>query len=254
MKSRIISLALLIFLSLFFVSTSSAQSEEVRLNVQRKFGFSSGSQIRGTFALDISTPLTVQSVKYMLDGQLIQEVKQSPFTLTFQTTEYSTGWHELSAVVLTSDNRTLQTVPRRFEFVSAEAEGQAVFGIIVPLLGGIALLMLIGVLTQVFMFQKKGLNRLPLGAPRTYGMLGGTICPKCHRPFSRHWWGINMVVGKFDRCDYCGNWSITNRLSSQELAAAEAEELKQAQTQSSIQGQAPEDKTKKMIDDSKFLD
>ena len=248
------SLFLTFFLAAIFSSASAVQTEEVRLNVQRRFGYSSGSQIRGTIALDIVGSGSFLSVKYAIDGQIIAEVTQSPFTVTFQTTDYSDGWHDLSAIVQTADNRTLKTAPRRFEFLSAAAEGQAMTGIIIPLLGFVALITLGGVLAQVLWMQKKGVNRLPLGSPRKYGLMGGTICPKCQRPFSRHWWGLNMVVGKLDRCDYCGKWSVTRRLSSQELARAEADELTMMQQGNNIQGKSQLDKEKARIDDSKFSD
>lgn len=248
------SLFLAFFLAAIFSSASAVQTEEVRLNVQRRFGYSSGSQIRGTIALDIVGSASFLSVKYAIDGQIIAEVTQSPFTHTFQTTDYSDGWHDLSAIAQTADNRTLKTMPRRFEFLSAAAEGQAMTGIIIPLLGFVVLITLGGVLTQVLWMQKKGGNRLPLGAARSYGIMGGTICPKCQRPFSRHWWGINMVVGKLDRCDYCGKWSITHRMSRQELTKAEADELIMTPQENKIQGKSQSDMEKARIDDSRYSD
>jgi D-arabinose 1-dehydrogenase-like Zn-dependent alcohol dehydrogenase len=34
-----------------------------------------------------------------------------------------------------------------------------------------------------------------LGAERDYGFRGGAICPKCHRPFAMHLWGLSLELG-----------------------------------------------------------
>lgn len=254
MKKIKFILFLVLLLAFFTGSVQAFQTEEVRLNVRRNFGFSSGSQIRGTFAMDIIGNVPVQSVTYLIDGKIIAESKSQPFGITFQTTSYSVGWHDLSAEVITSDNRKLTTPVRRFEFVSTEVEGQAVTNILIPLLGVVAVVMIIGVASQVFFIKKKGLDKLPLGAKRSYGILGGVICPKCKRPYSRHWWGLNMVMGKLDRCDFCGKWSITHRASSQELDAAEIAELKNTQREIPIAGKDEKEKMKEMLDDSKYIE
>lgn len=254
MKIRNILISALLYLCLATSTAQAFQVEDVRLNVRRSFGYSSGNQIRGTFSMDIIGNVNIQLVKYYIDDQLIGEVSKSPFGISFQTTSYANGWHDLSAVVMTSDNRALKTIPRRFEFVSSEAEGQAVSSMLFPLLGGIAAVMILGTALQIFLFQKKGLNKLPPGAPRKYGWQGGTICPKCKRPFSIHMYGINLLAGKLDRCDYCGKWSVITRKSSQELAAAEANEVVMAQPSMPIEGKSQSEKMKDLIEDSKYLE
>lgn len=253
MKTKFVLFTTILVILLTAIPASAFQTSEVRLNVQRRFGFSSGSQIRGTFALDVTTSIPIVSVKYILDDKVIAEVTQPPFTHVFQTTSYEIGWHSLSATVQTADNRTLQTEIRRFEFVSAETEGQAVTGIVIPLLVVVVLITVLGsVITMSG--RKKGQGQLPPGAPRDYGVLGGAICPKCHRPYPRHLWGINLVIGKLDRCEHCGKWSIAHRATAQELAQAEADELKLAQSDSAIKTEKQADQTNQLLDDSKYQD
>jgi Zn ribbon nucleic-acid-binding protein len=56
---------------------------------------------------------------------------------------------------------------------------------------------------------------------KSHGIYGGAICPRCGRPFSRHWWAPNLVAGKFDRCPHCGKWHFSTRATPQMLARAE---------------------------------
>lgn len=255
MKSKFLTVFLLvIILGLTFFTVSAFQTDEVRLNVRRSFGFSSGAQIRGTFSLDVVGSVTIASVKYYIDGSLMAEVSQPPFGYTFQTTSYSESWHELYAEVKTADNRTLRTAVRKYEFVSSEVEGQAVTNIIFPMLAAIGLIMGIGVLSQILVFKKKGLDKLPYGADRKFGLMGGTVCPKCKRVFSIHWWGLNAVAGKLDRCDYCGKWSIVRRKSQAELQDAIRAELTLGTPDVAIFSKAVPEKEKEKLDDSKYTD
>jgi len=82
--------------------------------------------------------------------------------------------------------------------------------------------------------------------------MGGAICPKCQRPFAIHLYGINLGLGKFDRCPYCGKWSVVRRTSLQNLRAAEEAELARAQEADRIPGMSEEEKLKKQLEDSKF--
>jgi len=59
------------------------------------------------------------------------------------------------------------------------------------------------------------------GSDKGYGYLGGTVCPKCGRPFSIHLWSLRLLVARYDRCPYCKKWSFVNRQSIEVLASAE---------------------------------
>ena len=89
------------------------------------------------------------------------------------------------------------------------------------------------------------------GTPRNYP-LGGAVCPKCQRPFAVHIYGINLAFSKFDRCPYCGKWSVVRRESMQKLRAAEEAELVRSKETGTVQGMTEEEKLKKQLEDSKF--
>ncbi len=103
------------------------------------------------------------------------------------------------------------------------------------------------------LFIKKG-KKSPHqpGEPRSYGILGGTVCAKCGRPFPRHILGINLLVGRLDRCENCGKWVMTTRATPAALRAAEEAELEAIEAD---QKPAPsKDNFKKDLDDSRFFD
>ena len=228
-----------------------AQTDELTLSVRRNFGYGGGSQIQGNFRLEATSPASLASVTFQIDGAEIATVSQSPFRVDFLTDNYPLGWHDLTAVAQTADGRTLTSAPRRFEFVSASAGFQAVGKFLWPLLAvvGLALVVALGVpLAQAL--RGKPAPIAP-GTPRRYGLMGGAICPKCGRPFARHWWGLNAGLGKLDRCDNCGRWSIVRAQPLDKLRAAEAAEVEQAAVVPEL---SPEEKLRRQLDESKYRD
>jgi hypothetical protein len=232
-----------------------AQQAEFSLSVHRNFGYSSGSQIRGNFNLDIVGAQTIKSVTYLIDGSVISQVTSSPFSQTIQTSDYALGWHDLSAIVETLDGRKVTTASRRFEFASAEQESSGTLSIVGPLLGGVVLLFVLIVGFQMLFTRNKPKATLPLGESRRYGIRGGSVCPHCHRAVSLHWWALNIGLGaKFDRCDFCGKWSILKALSSKDLAAAEAAELQMAQPTPVVSTKSEKNVLDDLIDKSRYID
>lgn len=241
----------ILLLLILSASTVFAQ-DALTLYVRRNFGYSGGSQIQGSFTLEATGPQNLVSVTFKLDETVVGTAAQSPFKINFNTDSYPLGLHTLVAIGQTADGQTLTSAPRQFEFVSAEEGLKAGGRIALPLLAvvGVILLLSFGVsLLQTFSGKK---STLPLGAARKYGLLGGAICPKCGRPFSLHWWGFNVVGQKFDRCDYCGQWSLVRRVSRENLREAEAAEVKLAQPETPIPELNPEEKLKRQLDESRF--
>ncbi|MFN2299353.1 MAG: hypothetical protein ACK2UB_10925, partial [Anaerolineales bacterium] len=91
--------------------------------------------------------------------------------------------------------------------------------------------------------------RLEPGARRSY-TFGGGICPKCKRPFGLHFWAPNMLVGKFDRCPFCGRWGIVRRASNSDLRAAE--EAERETSKEEPPAVSSEEKLRKDLEDSKY--
>lgn len=230
----------------------SAQQTDYRISVNRNFGFSSGSQIRGDFTVSIiGDETTVQSVAYLIDGQAIGEVAAAPFKLRFKTQDYPEGVHEIGAVITLKDGSTVTPQVRRFEFVSAEVESSVVQKIIFPLLGVVLLMVVLGTGSQMLAARRRGPSP-EAGFQRNYGLAGGSICPKCMRPTPRHMWGLNMVVGKLDRCENCGKWSIMRAQPIEVLRAAERAEIEAEKADTPKPAQTEEERLRELLDRSRY--
>jgi len=242
---------------LFSVSASALPAwaqDELTLTVRRDWGYGNGSQIQGHFSMEAVGPANLTAVVFKIDEAIVAEVTQPPFKIQFVTDDYPPGWHNLIAVGQTSDARTLTSAPRRFEFVSGAEAWAGAQRIIVSVLGAVMVVMSIGLTLQFVATRTGSKKRLPLGAPRRYGIAGGTICPKCQRPFALHWWSFNVGFQKFDRCEHCGQWSLVRRLSRDQLTDAEAAEARLAQPDTPAPELSAEEKLKRQLDESRFDD
>lgn len=237
-----------------------AQEEGLNISVSKQFGYNMGSQIQGTFRIRVRGPEDLAVVTFLLDGEPLGEATAAPFDLSFKTDDYAPGWHEITAVGTTAAEQTLTARALSYQFVSAEAAGKGIAQLLIP----IAILVVIVTLaTGVFPLlggQKKGettydpMSYTP-GEPRSYGVLGGVVCPKCGRPFGMHWWGLNVsFVGKYDRCPHCGKWSMVRRASREALLEAEAAEHAAHTATAPRSVLNAEEKLRDQLDDSRFTD
>jgi hypothetical protein len=232
-----------------------AQEENpLKLSLSRDFGYAGfGIDIQGAFSMRVSGPQDLARVVYMIDGQTIGEVSASPFRLRFDTGSYSLGKHTLSAIGYTSAGQELPSNTITREFVAPTQGMSGALTIILPVFGLIILAGLLswGIPTLLNRGKKQS---LVAGAPRNYGAFGGTICPKCHRPFGMHVYGLNAVVGKFDRCPYCGKWSLVRRVSPDMLQAAEQAELEAQGEAHSLPEMSEEEKLRRDLENSRYQD
>jgi hypothetical protein len=231
-----------------------AQSEGLSLRISKVVGFNNfgNTQIQGTFSLQARGPEDLAKVTFFIDGNSMGEATQSPFKIAFNTGSYDLGVHTLNALGTTSDGQELRSNDLQVNFVSPQASSTTMLKIILPILlivGAAALL------SAIFPWLMRGgkNEELPLGAQRKYGVSGGTICPRCKRPYAMHAFGLNLGIGKLDRCPYCGKWAIVRRKSQDELRAAEAAELLQAQNAEDVPEETEEEKLRKEIDKSRYL-
>jgi hypothetical protein len=255
LKTQITRLAGLALLAITLVTgTAWAQESQLRLSLRKDWGFSMGSQVQGLFSLALSGGPELASARFDLDGEEMASLEQPPFKLQFSTDKYPAGWHKLSATARAADGRTLTSNTISVEFVSAQAGGQMTQRLIIPLLALVLVAMILGLGGQFFLEGRDKRPREP-GAPRHYGMAGGALCPKCGRPFARHLFAPNMLLGKLERCPYCRQWSIVPAASPAALAAAEAAETRAAEAQavqSDVPEPGPEEKLRQQIEDSRY--
>lgn len=262
LHKSILTLAFVLFLAglacqiqLRYVSAQASTPEaapDYTLNIRRTFGYSAGGEIRGSFRLSVvGDEGNIQQVVFLLDGKPIGTVTEPPFQLDIHTQDYPEGSHTLSAQVTTSDGSVQEAQGGMFNFVSASEQWAGVLKIFVAI--GLILVAIVGIgFLFTYLTTGKTVKDLPIGAERHYGIQGGGVCSRCERPFAFHWWGLNLMGSKFDRCDYCGKWGSIKRLPLDELRVAEEAERRDSTSGLSQPPQNPEDKFKSLLDDSRY--
>jgi hypothetical protein len=238
--------------NLLVVFSAQAQSEALTISFSRDFGYSSGGgDIQGLFTITVGGPETLTKVVFYIDDQIIGEDDAAPFKLQFNTDNYPLGQHKVYAIGVNADGSQLKTRIVNAKFVSASEGWQAALRIAGPVLG-IALLAVLAAAIVPLATGRRTVALTP-GEPRSYP-LGGAICPKCQRPFAVHIYGLNLLTGKYDRCPYCGKWSMVKFASSAQLRAAEQAEIERANEKAQVPGMTEEEKLKKELDESRFHD
>ncbi len=223
------------------------------IHMSRDFGFGNGSQIRGTFSISlVGTEEAVSAVVFKIDDQDLAALSQPPFKFQFNTSSYPAGTHTLSAEVTLKDGTTLTTAARTYQFATAEEEGTFMKEIILPLLGVLLLITVLGVGSQFLAARGKPVGGPEPGTQRNYGFSGGSICPKCNRPTPIHPLGLNLLIGKFSRCDNCSKWSIMRRVPIDILRAAEIAEVKADQAGAASIEKTEEEKLRDLLDNSRY--
>jgi ribosomal protein L32 len=247
----VLSMSLLAFNAAVVHAQTPVPEYTIRFN--RDFGYGAGSNVRGTFSLAISGDLEkVSSVTYLIDGKELATVTETPFKYQFHTDSQGYGWHDLGAEITLTGGNQVSLSSIRYNFVSAEDEKTDMTGILLPIGGIVVGALLVSVLIQ-FLGRKK--RPIDPDVPRDYGMLGGTICPKCGHPFPRSLIGMNLVVGRLERCESCGKFSLTRRATTEELYRAEVTEKAAAREATQAAKVEPKkDDTADKLDDSKYID
>jgi len=231
------------------LAVSALAQEELGLSLRlsRDFGSGFGSRIQGTFSMRVDGPEDLERVEFYIDDQRMGEDATPPFRWQFRTNDYEPGIHRLSAVGYTGDGRELRSTTLTREFLSGSESGK----LTIYLVAGLAVLIVGGRLLSSWIANRGQKVR---DRPATSGPLGGAICPNCGRPFAIHFWGINLLAGRLDRCPYCGKWRLVRRASAQALqAAAESFEMEEASAPA-VHPLSEEERLRRQLDDSRFED
>jgi hypothetical protein len=245
---------LLTLLLLTIQLTPVQQEQQLQIRLRRNWGYSSGTgRIQGTFTIRASGPANLTQVVFYLDGLNLGEVNEAPFELRFVTDDYPQGVHQIHATGFTADDLELQSNIIQTEFVTAAEGWQAASRLIVPIVVIIGIAAGLAIMVPLI-FSRGKKEQLAPGAPRHYGHYGGAICPKCSRPYSMHIYGLNLATHRYDRCPFCGKWSLVRRASRDELEAAEAAEISAAREGKFIPERSEEDALRQEIEDSRFED
>lgn len=245
MKRLYPTFVVLLALLLLLPPALTQEENALTLTMRRDFGFGMGSSIQGTFSLRVSGPDDLQRVVFYMGDQILAEVDTPPFRHQFNTDNYPPGVHTYRAVGFTAAGEELLSNGITRNVVTARESNQTMIWIIAPIL-----LLSLGVPALFALLSIR--RRRPGDEFPIDGMFGGAICPKCKRPFARHWWGINLIVGKYDRCPHCGRWSLV-QAAHPDLLRASHEAMKQADAQDTpLPPTDSADDLRRRLDDSRF--
>lgn len=241
---------------LFLAKPVYGQQDAYAINLRRNFGYGGGVNIRGTFTIHlVGDETAVERVEYFIDDALMGTVDIEPFDFRFHTDDYGFGTHRLWAEVFLRDGTSQSTPTVQYNFVSPREERRQVGTLVGGLVGVIVLTIVIVAVIQAFVFKRRRKQPRQPGQARNYGLLGGTICPKCGHPFPRHVWGLNLMVGRLDRCDHCGKWVMTQRASPTDLKAAEQAEDGEDNDQSTVfSAPTSQQEQADRLEDTKYID
>jgi DNA-directed RNA polymerase subunit RPC12/RpoP len=247
---RHVSIVLLFLLLLLTPRGVHAQEEGegIELRVLRIFGYRLGNTLQGRIGLRVDGPQDLVQVAFYLDDEVIFEDDEAPYQYDFSTGEFSPGEHTLQAIGYTKDGKILHSDVERYTFLSADQATKGIQDVLIPLLIGIVVLIAIAGAISVLITRRKA----PEQKIGDYGPAGGAVCKRCGRPFSRHVLSPNLVVGKLERCPYCGKVAIVRRGTPMEIKEAEERLLADRQERDGPVGESEDERLRRMLDESRF--
>lgn len=248
MKTKHLLIVVLVVAALFVPATAFAAQDgnRLQLGLIRNFGYGGLGKIQGNFTMKISNPPEgLNEVRFYIDGELQETVKEEPFNFKFHTSSFEEGERDMYAEGMLSDGTVLESNHITKVFLSSDQAWGETQQLIIPILVGTAVLTLLGVGIPMLSIKNK---EFVLGK---YGPGGGVVCPRCELPFSRSVFSPNLVAGKLVRCPHCGKVSILPRSSSARLKEAEARYIQKEEPGIILPGKSD---LQKQIDESRFED
>lgn len=238
---RIVIIVLTLVLALGQVLMAQGQEsgdETLSLRFRRDFGYSLGSQMQGKYTIRAEGPEDLTRVEFLLDGQVIGEENDAPFSVSFDTGDYPEGIHRFSAVGYRANGQQLQSETISRQFVAGS-------GVTIVVIAIAALVVLFRVVSYL-------LTRRSSSSRGGSGLLGAAVCSNCGQAFGIHWWSLRLGFGRLDRCPHCKKWHMVKRASADELAAAEELHGDHDQSQRAGDGVSEEEAFRRRLDESRY--
>ena len=252
MKRQHVAMMLMMVFSLALIGLTPvfAQNEEdYQLTLRREWGLGFPGAVQGRMSMTVNGNLQeVKTVQYMLDGKEMASVSGFKVKYYFNTDDFPSGSHRLSALITLNDGSTVQSNLIEIRFIEKTEAGKTMQKIFI----GIGVFMgLILVLTfGVSKWQSKKYahsDQAVTGA----GFYGAAVCPKCGKAFTRTVVGLNLVTHRYEPCPHCGKWSMTQRATAQELFAAQTKETDQLTV---AEPESLYNDDKEQLDESKYTE
>ncbi|HOU00188.1 MAG TPA: Ig-like domain-containing protein [Anaerolineaceae bacterium] len=246
MKNRIFMLFVLAMVFALSFSAVMAQESPFTLRMVRDWGYGNGTDINGRMSLSVKgDQAQIQQVTFFIDGEVMASVTSAPFKLQFDTNNFESGMHRLTAEVKTIAGETYTTNGLVSNFVEKGAANQSTLKILL-LVGGI-----VAVSMGIQFLMQKNANKNPKydkNGRIQYGVWGAAVCPSCGQPFNRSFLGINLVGVRLERCPHCGKLVAARRASPLEIERAN-QKTQPEEPQKFVEKPEEDD-----LDESRFVD
>ena len=246
MKNRIFMLFVLAMVFALSFSAVMAQESPFTLRMVRDWGYGNGTDINGRMSLSVKgDQAQIQQVTFFIDGEVMASVTSAPFKLQFDTNNFESGMHRLTAEVKTIAGETYTTNGLVSNFVEKGAANQSTLKILL-LVGGI-----VAVSMGIQFLMQKNANKNPKydkNGRIQYGVWGAAVCPSCGQPFNRSFLGINLVGVRLERCPHCGRLVAARRASLLEIERAN-QKTQPEEPQKFVEKPEEDD-----LDESRFVD
>lgn len=231
---------LIALLGLSFTAVFAQDSLQFGLRLRRDWGYGAGADIQGRVTLSLTGETgKLSKVVFYMDDAVMAELNEAPYSFSFSTDNYPSGLRRMGAVVFTSDGASQEVAPISYNFLSQEAANSTATKVIVLAVA----VVLISTGLSFFISKRSKASETASG-----GINGLAVCQQCGKTFPRSFLGLNVVVGKFERCPHCGKWQLTRRASPLEIQLADSRNKPKTDS-------LPKTKTEKdELEDSKFID
>ncbi len=245
---KLLMLSILLVSVLVVALPAQAQDGEPSLTfgLIKIFGYAWGSEIQGTFSLNVHNDEDFTQIVLLIDGQRVLVDDESPFHIRFSTSDFSSDTHTVQLRGITTDGDEVLSRELVLDFLSSEEARTQTVDFVVPILVIVLVVMVLSSLVPALLGRGRRAFR-----PGNYGPAGGAVCSRCELPFGRSLFSVNLLVGKLERCPHCGKWGLVRRASGIELDAAEA---RFAATHSEGAGQLEDEQEhlRRMVDESRY--
>jgi hypothetical protein len=249
MKARkLLMLSILLVAALVGTLPAQAQEDEpsLRFGLNKIFGYAMGSDIQGSFSLNVHNDEDFSRVVLLVDGQQVQVDNEAPFQIRFSTSDFSPDVHTIQLRGTTLEGDEVASQELVLTFLSSEQARTQAVDFIVPLLAVIlAIMVLSSVLPALLGRGRRAFQ------PGSYGPAGGAVCSRCALPFGRSLFSANLLVGKLERCPHCGKWGLVRRASSIDLEAAEAR-FATTDSEGGVRLEDEQEHLRRMLDESRY--
>lgn len=156
MKNRIFMLFVLAMVFALSFTAVMAQESPFTLRMVRDWGYGNGTDINGRMSLSVKgDQAQIQQVTFFIDGEVMASVTSAPFKLQFDTNNFESGMHRLTAEVKTIAGETYTTNGLVSNFVEKGAANQSTLKILL-LVGGI-----VAVSMGIQFLMQKNANKNP---------------------------------------------------------------------------------------------